>query len=204
MNEIPRLVTAREAADMLAPLGAPRTSVRRALAAGVAGKPVRTRGALLYQHDLLAALLQPPVHESDLPHPLGGGTFVARLRIGKPDTVRFDGVGADASWRASVSGGWRMAWQTRFILHVRATKGLPMPFLATCGGFVMVGASILGARACDPLGTRTQLELGPAGPWYADLHHRLLRTPPGKPWIILPRRRLLNPWFGDTTQDSAA
>lgn len=189
---------------MLAPLGTPRTSVRRALAAGVAGKPVRTRGALLYDHGLVAALLQPPLHESDLPSPLDGGTFVARLRIGEPDTVRFDEVGADASWRASVSGGWNMAWQTRFVLHLRADKGIPMPFLATCGGFVMVGAVILGARACDPLGARTHLELGPAGSWYAGLHHRLLRTPPGKPWIILPRKRLLNPWFGGTNQDTAA
>ncbi|MDT0201979.1 hypothetical protein [Nocardioides sp. AE5] len=182
------VVSAREAAELLAITDLPRTSIRRALTAGVAGHPVRTRGALLYARQDVVALAQPPLTLDDLPEPANYGTFVARLRFGLADDVRFpDGLPEDDR-RSSVSPGWQMGWLTCVTLELLARKEKPMPMLATCGGFIVAGATILGAHAESGHGSAA-LTLGPPGPWYADLHHRVLRTPPGRPWTILWARK---------------
>lgn len=82
-------VSAREATDILAVLGLPRTSLRRALNCGVAGEPVRTRGSLLYRRERVESLIREPLADDTLPHPLDKGVFVARLRFGASDPVRF-------------------------------------------------------------------------------------------------------------------
>ncbi|QIX25868.1 hypothetical protein ncot_04090 [Nocardioides sp. JQ2195] len=195
--------TAREAADMLAVTGLPRTSVRRALAAGVAGEAIRTRGSLLYRRRTIRDLIREPLTEGTLPHPLDKGTFVLRLWFGAPDIVRFTAHQEDDARRDSISDGWHMGWQTRLVLVARATYGVPMPLLATCGGFVVVGATILGARQ-SATDTSTSLRLGPPDDWYEGLHHRILITPRGRPWTILPRARLNNPWVGVNERDGRA
>src|SRR5690606_30676343 len=135
-----------------------------ALTAGVAGEPVRTRGATLYDRSLVEALIEPPLDVEELPPPLNRGTFIARLRFGPPSPIRFHPADSAEVRRESVSDGWPMTWLTRALLHVMVSNGRPMPLLATCGGFIVVGATIVGAQASSP--STTRLELEPPGAWY--------------------------------------
>lgn len=189
-------VSAREATDILAVTGIPRSSLRRALNCGVAGAPIRTRGTLLYPRAAVDSLIQEPLTERTLPDPLDKGTFVARLRLGPSDPVRFPEHTDLLTRLESVAGGWPMSWSMRLVLTVRAERGVPMPLLATAGGFVVAGATIVNATALGGSSSAAQLTLGPAQEWYDDVRLRILRTPPGGPWVILPRDRLHHPWFG--------
>ena len=146
------LVTAREAARILAPLGLARETLRRVLACGLAGEGIRTTGALLYDDAAVRALRQRPVlgewpptkeeAERPIPPPACDGVFVARVGPRKPDpgTRReWKGVDRSAPWQEQADGV-RM-WFTispwvRARLCLRAQDEGPIPFIATWSTYV--------------------------------------------------------------------
>ena len=168
-------MTGREAAECLAALGIERESARRALAAGVAGAGVRTRAAVLYDRARVESLVdraQVPLDHrdvDDLPAACRGGTLVVRLSPRRPDD------GSSRSWQGADTTApreeqwdaarmwFRMSPWTRVLLRSRASTGRPAPFVATVGGFVVLGADVLGV---DVEARGTSLRLGEPGDWF--------------------------------------
>ncbi|KRF12600.1 MULTISPECIES: hypothetical protein [unclassified Nocardioides] len=189
------MISEREATTMLGALGLAREPARRALKAGLAGDALRLRGSLLYRAAAVQALVRPPVPESALPAELQQGCFVARI-----DPSRVSGLVTDSERRAAVCDGWRVSAITRLFFRLRAQRVDPMPFLATVSGFVVVGGLVTAAVPHrDVAGAeRTRFSLDPPGPWYPSLHGRLVPTPPGGPWTLIPTAAGALPWLGSS------
>jgi hypothetical protein len=177
------LISAREAADLLAPLGIGRESTRRVLAFGLAGPAHETRSARLYDRDRVAALLGwPPVDLTGLDETVRAGVFVARLG---------NHVGTLAE---AARGPWRISpWLRTRISMTQERQGF-VPLVATIGGFVVLGADITGgvlhAPGAATIGrqpgrtctfTLTEPRTQPR-PWFDDFEGHRLPTGPGAAW----------------------
>jgi len=165
------LVSGREAATILAASGLSRDAARMALAGGLAGAPLRLKGSLLYDEDLVRALARRP-HAviSDLSRRCRSGTFVARLNpLGTSRT--------EPGWHVSP---WARVW----IHHSISTVGY-YPFVATISGFVVEGAEIVSV-AVHPAAKelRTSFVTRSAGEWFDAFQGTRFTTGPGGPWLI--------------------
>jgi hypothetical protein len=197
------LVSTREAARILAEVGATRPQATRLLRAGFAGPAVRTAGSVLYDERLVRALVDwPRVDELDLAEACPRELFVARLGPTRGlDLLSPRPEQLEAAGRSRDLSPW-----TRLLLQLRITRHGSVPFVATVCGYVAVGADIT-ALAVDrgsgpeqaPTGADTircggdreliRFELGEPGEWFETLRGRRLRTGRGGPWILWDRRR---------------
>ena len=172
------LISGREAALRLAEIGMPRRQARLALGAGLAGEPVRTRSAVLYDSARVDELVgRPPVSPGALARECPGGLFVDRRVV---DVRRLEVVGSAAV--ESVDLGWLSG--AIFAINVRRD---PLPYVATVCGFVVLGAEIIDIRPDG--GGRHHLQLAPPGAWFEAWRGRRWRTGPGRAWSVVGRSR---------------
>jgi hypothetical protein len=169
-----RLLSGRQAAQVLAGGGLNRSRAQQVLAAGLAGEPIRTSSALLYDAARVQALVERPVvtwrdvAAMDL-HTL----FVARGEV-DPRQSRLDQVRAlSETWRFQLFTGVELKW--------RVEKFGPVPFLATVCGFVAFGAELsqFRPRALEGAGSVSE-----PGPWFEAFRDTRFPSGPGRPWVL--------------------
>jgi len=181
------LISAREAADVLAPLGLSRESTRRVLRAGLAGVGQATKASFLYEHERVVALCEwPLVDPGRLDAAVHGGVFVARLGAGLD-------VGQHASpdhWRNASRGPWRVSPWLRARMSITLERQSFVPLVATMGGFVVLGADITGgvlhpggeATIGDQPGRTCTFTLAEPGAWFRGFEGHRFPTGPGAAW----------------------
>lgn len=157
-------LTERQTRERLGGVGLDPESARRVLVAGLAGPVVRTRAATLYDASLVQQLAErasQPAQALPEPHM---ETFVARMGPGRLDVRLPLEEQLDA-----VRGGWRLGtWTAGYLTVIRGVHG-HLPFLATVGGIVALGAEITGTESAgrrDGLDARHAFLLRPAGSWF--------------------------------------
>ena len=172
------LITARDAAWRLSLGGVGRGGVGRrvatgVLAAGLAGRPIITPAAHLYDSERVQDLLTWPVLDDDAvktacPH----GLFLAR----RPLLAPVDPLGS------SIADGWDLSVFTAIRMRVLLIErhGF-LPLVVTVGGFVVATAEIT-----DVVGTSRcyTLVLREAGEWAAAFHRRRHLVRHGCPWLL--------------------
>jgi len=206
------LISAREAARILADLPLDREAVRRLLLAGFAGPVLRAGGASLYDEQRVTALLDTPLLDWPLvtaapPAPTAPPAaasavpprvLVARVGPRRPvDEPLRAWAGADlAAPIVEQRDGARMFWRisplTRLELRLAIEQQGAFPFVATVSGFVALGADIV---AVHQHARGTVLELADPSEWFHGFAGHRLSTPGGSPWLLwpptdpVPRRR---------------
>jgi hypothetical protein len=176
------LISAREAAQILAATGLARERARRVLLAGFAGEGMRTRGSLLYDEARVRALLEwPTVDPSALDGACPSGIFVARvmdLRVMDMGTHPI----ADRMWQLSPYA----RLQIRLAIE---TQGY-LPFVATVCGFVASGANITAVWP-SPSGSNdgSTLDLAEPGEWFEPFNNSRFVTGPGGVWLLWRTRQ---------------
>lgn len=169
------LVSSREALSVLRAAGVGARSAERVLATGLAGEPVRTRSALLYDEERVRRLAERPVLPGRaLAEHCPQGLFVARRDL-PPGLTRQDQERCFAAGWGGVS-----VWVV-LRLQLEIARVGPRPFVACTGGFVTFGAEI--TRVGGDRGSVT-FELSAPGPWFGAFEGSRLRTGPGRPWVI--------------------
>ena len=63
-------------------------------------------------------------------------------------------------------------------MHHQVVRYGALPFVATVGGLVVLGADIVDTRGLSGL------VLEPPGPWFGVVDGRWLPTGPGRPWVL--------------------
>jgi len=178
------MLSSREAEEVLGTLGISRRSARLLLGAGLAGRAVRTRGALLYDAtrvwDLVAA---PEVDRAALRRVRWPGLLVLRLGAATP----LDVTATQAEQLAAVAGPWQLSPWLRARLGLAVRQHGRAAFVATVGTFVALGADIVGTHVpggSEQKADRTgvALELGSPSGWFEGFHGRRLPTGGGGPW----------------------
>lgn len=141
----PTQLSRREACDLLRErAGIDRETARRVLAAGLAGPGVRLRGSILHDRAAVESLASRPLLGPWMPEVCRQGTFVARLGQRRAD------VGAPQAEQLRAAGGpWRFSALARVKLHVMVEGRDFLPFVATTGGFVVLGAVVASPRRRD-------------------------------------------------------
>lgn len=171
------LISAREATYVLASIGLDREATRRVLRAGLAGPAQLVGGTHVFDGQRVSALAaRQPVATAGAPT-----TFVARVspRQGLDVTASFE------DQVAAVRRGWPMSRIGPIVLRHAIELDGPMPFVATVGGLVAMGADIVGvAFDSDRIAA---LDLRAPGPWFDLFRERRLPTGPGHPWLLWPR-----------------
>ncbi len=166
------LISAREAAEVLEPIGLGRRHADRVLASGLAGEPVRTRSAVLYEAERVRDLAgRRTVGYRELMDRCRAGFFVARrdvdVRLTREEQL------------ARLRGGWGEVSPWAWLgVRLQIERQGSLPFLATVSGFVVLGADIIG------LHSQSELVLGPAGGWYDEVAGCRFPTGPGRPWVL--------------------
>jgi hypothetical protein len=163
-----------QAARVLAGVGLNRSRARQVLAAGLAGEPIRTSSALLYDAATVQALVERPVvtwrdvAAMDL-HTL----FVARGEVdpslSRPEQVR----ALSEAWRFELFVDVELAW--------RVERFGPVAFVATVCGFVVFGAELSRFR---PRTLARAGALSEPGPWFGAFRDMRFPTGPGRPWVL--------------------
>jgi hypothetical protein len=168
-------VTARQAAARLEAAGIGGRQARRVLSAGLAGVPVVTPGAVLYDLALVEALrLRPQIDEEHVDTACPWGLFIARreIQVGAPTAEQL----------AALSPGWAFSPWTSVWLRSRIERHGHVPAVATVGGFVTIGAEIVETRG-DGAGAYALIVRGP-GSWFDAFRGHRLPTGPGRPWVV--------------------
>jgi len=135
------LITGRRAAQLLAARGLSLSASQQLLATGIAGRPVDTTAAQLFEADAVADLAgRPTVDERAAATVAPHGYLVARL---PRDRV----VAVDDAWdeqAAVLAGPWRVDAMVQLELVVRRFVGVRFPLVLTVAGFAIAGAEING------------------------------------------------------------
>jgi hypothetical protein len=168
------LLSGRQAAQLLAEVGLNRTRARQVLAAGLAGEPVKTPSALLYDAARVQALVERPVVTlKDVVTLDLHAILVARGQV-DPCLSRLEQVRA-------LSVAWQINPIVRLSLSMRVEKFGPVPFVATVRGFVAFGAEL---TAFSPRGLDKDDTVSGPGPWFDALRDRRFPTGRGRPWVL--------------------
>ena len=147
------VISAREAARLLAEVGLGREQSRLALAWGLAGEPVRIAHALLYPEQRVRELVERPcVVESELAEVCPGGVVVIRCGLRWP------------SGSATISGPWDMKATSRAHLRLHAGPA-GFPLVVTVSGFVVEVGAITPPGDWASLVTGRRFPIGPGGRW---------------------------------------
>lgn len=169
-------VSGREAAAILAPVLPSREMARRVLVAGLAVRPQRGAGALLYEEAAVRALLDWPVRGTAVP----GFPRVLLVRLGATAPDQLEAL----TWAASAL--------TRAELRMAVAETGRVPLVATTSGFVVRGADITAVHA---ISGGMALELSAPGSWFGAVERHRIPTPGGSRWMwwppadATPRRR---------------
>jgi hypothetical protein len=201
----PDVVSAREAAELLAPRS--RSTVQRWLAAGLAGEPLRTRRSALFDRARVEALRDMNIEVGcrGLPSACEDGIFVVRW---DPGTSLEEVATAAERARAAAEGPWFMGGQSRDLLEEVAQGHGFVPLIVTAASACVVGAEIVGWTRVDDAGTRPHrgmmgragrgrvawLQVVPtlrdAGEWWPPFVGERLDMGRGNPWELWASPRL--------------
>lgn len=163
------LVTGRGAAAILATDGIARGPARRLLAAGLAGTPVVTGAATLFEKERVQALIERPSVEADrLPPPADRVLLELRVRPGT----------GPAEWATLANAGCLASLRLRDAVR---RHGL-VPLVATCHSFVLGGADV--RTAWTATRSTVALDLRGPGAWFAAFDGRRLYSPAGNCWHL--------------------
>lgn len=169
------LITGREATSLVGLAGTRGRLAYEALRCGLAGEPVETPAAHLYDHARVVALAgRPTLTVVDLDERFPHGVFIARR------SVHVDATFEEQA--AVLAPRWRLGMVHPVMIRTRAQDHGAVPMLATVAGFVVAGADIIGAAATSD-GTTT-LRLQPPGPWFADARETRIPAGAGRPYVI--------------------
>lgn len=172
-------MTGREAAALLSAVLPVREHARLVLGAGLAGEPVRTSAALLYDAAAVHALAErPPVTARELARVCPRGLLVARLS-------RQTSVEVRAPWAetaAVVAVQPCMPPMTAALAGARLRARDGHPWIATLCGYVVLCAE---ARGLVAERDRIRFDLSEPGEWADALAGRPLPTRRGRPWTFL-------------------
>ena len=173
------MVTGRQAADLLSGVLPTREHARLVLRAGLAGPATRTSSALLYDQDRVVALAaRSPVTADEVDVACPTGLYVARL----PRTADVD---VNAPWREIADAVARqppMPTLTTALVNAQIRAAGRFPWVATLCGFVVLAAEARGMG--DGPGSTIVFDLTEPGVWAEAVRGRLLRTRPGRPWLV--------------------
>jgi hypothetical protein len=169
-------ISEREAAARLATIGMPRRQARLALGAGLAGEPIRTRAATLYDDEQVDELLNRPlVARGAVFRECPRGLFLDR-RVDAVDDLR---LGPLLRWgpllRLGPLGGALLGLSIR-------DEG-PLPYVATVCGFVVLGGEIVAVRPAEA--DRHRLDLAEPGTWFDAWRGRRWPTGRGREWSLV-------------------
>lgn len=166
------LISAREACGLLTREGVSRRAALRVLASGLAGEPVRTRSAVLYDDGRVAELAaRPSLDWPDAEQWSPGGFFVSRRD--------FPATSSRADQVAALSGDWGSVcpWEW-LVVQLQVNQHGSFPFVATVGGLVVLGADIVEVRGLS------KVVLADPGPWFDDVAECWFPTGPGRPGVL--------------------
>lgn len=163
-------MSGRETAALL---GLGRDTTARVLASGLAGEPVVTSTAKLFERSRVEELrVRPEV-------------TVAHVRRACPEGIL---VGRLDPRRTGPEGPWRAAWVGQAMIRILAQSLGRFPLVVTVGSFVLSCHDIVGCSATNPPGAGKggymQLDLREPGDWSRHFEERLLVTPPGHPLLF--------------------
>jgi len=170
------LISQREAARILSEVGPSRRLAEKVLASGLAGTPVRTSSALLFDRSRVEALAAwPTIHPEEQQLVCPHGLFVARrlVDVTQPFEVQYD----------TATTNWDLSPYTRVYLRARVAEHGPMPFVAATCGWVTTAAEITTVLVA-PNG-RARFVVDPPGPWFDAFREHRVPTVPGRSWQIL-------------------
>jgi len=171
------LISTRQAAARLSDIGMPRRQATLALGAGLAGEPLRTSAATLYEaarvDDLVA---RPVVAAGAVFRECPFGLFLDR-RV--TDVRRFEESGSSAVEDLRL-GLWAGA-----LLTLSISQDGPLPYVATVCGFVVLGGEIVDVTS--GANGRHRLHLADPGPWFEAWRGRRWPTGGGREWSLLGR-----------------
>jgi hypothetical protein len=161
------LISTNEAVALLADHGLSRERARLLLETGIAGAPVRTSGAVLYDEARVRELCGwPTVDEDAVAGACPRGLIIGRLGPHR----RLDLTEGPAAQRRSIRDGWRPPRAPRLLTFGRSRLGISTPFVATVSGYVVLGAEV---TAMEPDGRGDcRLHLVEPGEWYDALRGR--------------------------------
>jgi hypothetical protein len=139
------------------------------LAAGLAGAPIRTPGATLYDAARVRALLERPSVDADrLPVPTDRALLEVRVAAGSQPGAWYELGNAGALVRVH--------------LRVPIERHGFLPVVTTCCGFVIGGGEAVGVDALPD--SRARLKVRAPGPWFEAFFERVLRSTAGNPWRL--------------------
>ncbi|HEU4811196.1 MAG TPA: hypothetical protein VFT00_03550 [Nocardioides sp.] len=163
-------VSGRGAAEILGAAGISRTMSCRILAAGLAGEPLRTSSATLYDASRVRGLLERRSVDVDhLPPPSDRALLEIRVPPGS----------TSESWTRIGNAGAIVRVQ----LRVLAQRHGFLPTVVTCCGFVLGGLEVTGALPLNQAST-SKLETQPPGEWFTAFTGRRLHSTAGNPWRL--------------------
>ncbi|GEP34589.1 hypothetical protein NSZ01_23570 [Nocardioides szechwanensis] len=92
-------------------------------------------------------------------------------------------VGDLSRWpRVALEEGWDLSVWTRLWIRIVCERDGWLPFVATVGGFVALGAEITAVAQTSP--RRCRLELRDPGAWFETLRSTRFPTGPGRDWVL--------------------
>jgi len=166
------MISAREACRSLGAAGVSKRRALQVLHAGLAGEVIDGRTVTLYDEDRVQALarrdvLTWPEVEDRCP----AGFFVSRRE--------FPALAPRDEQLAALAGGWgEVSPWTWLVAHFQIERHGSLPFIATIGGLVVVGAEITGKRGAS------EFVLQEPGPWFDGMAGCWFATGPGRPWVL--------------------
>ena len=177
-------VSARQAAEILRDRGGgrgdglARRHADRLLGCGLAGDPVVTPAATLYDERRVRELASRSVVDPrEILPACPWGLLVGR----RPVDVRLD----RRDQLDSVRDDWRLGWLPASELRIRIRQHGHQPLVVTVAGHVALGADIVGiGERRDESGDHVAvLDLRDPGSCFEVFRDRRLPTGPGRPWV---------------------
>lgn len=165
------LVSARQAALVLIDAGLSRSQARRLLATGVAGQPLRTPAADLFDAERVRVLRTwPSVDETALPSPADRALLEVR---------------GTAAAGCATTGFFDLAhlnWVVRIQLGEAVSRYGFVPVVVTSSSFVVATWEATTFHPAE--GGRGRVTVRPAGSWAEAFRQRRLYSPPGNQWLL--------------------
>lgn len=179
VDQIQALLSERQAVWVLGSLGITPRHARKVLHAGLAGEPVRTAAATLYELEQVQALRdRPGVSEEAARASCPHGVFLARRAVSVLDPTDAQLAAVSPGWDISA---WARLWFYRWLEDFGA-----MPVVVTLSGFVLLGAELTGFRREGDGRRRDRfaLVLQEPGGWFEAFAGHRVRTWPGNAWQV--------------------
>jgi hypothetical protein len=166
------LIGARRARELLVRDGVSTWSAARVLESGLAGEPIRTGSAVLYDEARVVELAgRPSVGWPDIDDLCPAGLFVSRRD--------FPATAPRADQLSALCMGWSAVNMFAWVgMTLRIPHLGPVGFVATIGGLVVLGADIVETRSFS------ELVLAPPGPWFESAAGHWMPSGPGRPWLL--------------------